>query len=235
MSIEIAELSKLKGINAKPLGTEISIKPYVSWSTSIVDVAVSPAGTLWCTVLRPDSSEGKGGFLMIYKEEISEFEDPIIKKFYAGDGYFRTEIASDKLDFEKNNYVVVYSPLNEDEPTVISAYVNVLLGKPEENLNGFSECEGLNIVDSGDGIMVYYNFPRTPLGFDKYKGFVVARKGNELGSGIEIAKHQINGAPGIMYLPMGDLKEGEVYNIYTALNSIETPLAGCLFEMPKIK
>ena len=76
------ELKELKGINAKPLGTEIAIQPYTSWRTEITNVGVSPAGTLWCTVLRPDLdiSNAKGGFLSVYKGEISETEDPIIRK-----------------------------------------------------------------------------------------------------------------------------------------------------------
>ncbi len=233
MSIEIANLSVSKGNNVKPLGNEISIKSYTSWETKIIDVAISPAGTLWCTILRPDLPNSTGGYLMIYKDSISANEDPIIKKFYSDDAYFRTEIASNKLDFKKNNYVIAYSPRFENKPVVISASTKIILGKPEQNNYDFSECDGLNIVNSGNGIMVAYNFDQNPLGSENYQAFIVARKGNKLGEGQVVGKSEVGGTSGIMALFMDELNTGEIYNIYIALNDIEMPLAGNIFEVPQ--
>ena len=85
------------------------------------------------------------------------------------------------MDFDKHDYVIAYSPRFEDQPHVISATAKVVSGQAQDEINNYSECEGLNIIDSGDGIVVCYNLDRNPLGFGKYSAYLTVRKGNTLG------------------------------------------------------
>lgn len=233
MSAETLELPKVESISKEVFFAESYGVPVDKiWVTSISQIQLTGIGSLKFKVERPDSGSAKGGYIMLYLDEISSSKAPVIRKYYSGLGDFEAEIASNDVDFTKNNYVLAYAPHYIDNVRVVATSAKIFFGIP------MSLCQSVcvNSSHNTNSVTSVYKFDSNPLGFGHYNSWMIVRKGSEFGEGeqVGIAMFDRNGfSEGIKIVSLtNSLQRGQTYNVVTTIYSTVRPVAGYTFTVP---
>ena len=204
-----------------------------TWRTSITDVQLTGRGSLKCNVQRPDSGSSTGGYLMLYKDEISVSGTPVIRQFYSGKGDFSAEIGSDEVDFTKHNYVLCYAPHYSDNIRMVVTSVQIMFGRPF-NLK-LSACAGIS--QETNSVTSYYTYDSNPLGFGYYNAWILVREGGVMGEGAQVGISSLDRfgpAEGVCVTSIAvPLQRGKTNNVTTNLYSTVRPVAGYTFTVPR--
>ncbi|WP_435263372.1 hypothetical protein [Tenacibaculum sp. nBUS_03] len=233
MSTETQELPKVESINNQSLLAEQYVKVDQIWKTAISNIQLTGAKSLKCHVERPDSGSSTGGYLMLYLNEITPNVEPIIRQFHSGKGDFNAEVASDAIDFTKNNYVLAYAPHYSDNVKIVVSSAKIFFGSPIDLR--LSACT--HISHEIKSVTSFYKFDSNPLGFGYYNSWMIIREGSTFGEGRQVGIAQLDHndpAQGIKVVSTIEfLKRGQTYNVSTTIYSTVRPVAGYTFTITK--
>lgn len=200
-----------------------------TWRTAISNVLITGTGSCEFMLTRPNSGDANGGYVSLYKDQISEQGEPVVRQFLDGKNSGKFTISSDKVDFTKNTYVLCYGPFYS--ASVYEVVTSVLIINGQAFMANSSMCQGIS--HEIDKVTSYFKFDSNPQGFGRWDGYLIVREGATFGVGNEVGMISIpkNGTTeGVATVPInGNLKRGTTYNVTTSIYSNVRPVAGYTF------